>query len=157
MDKYFKFATQFSCTQTYLFDWHEQAGAFQRLVPPWKSVQVVESDYQITNGSRTVFSVGIGPVKARWEAVHQGYQYPDRFIDVQNLGLLGLGSIGTCFQGIRMGVSSLMTLHTNFQREFWVSGFYLKKSKKMLSRCLDFGTKERKMICPDWQISQGNL
>jgi len=86
MSKYFKFATHFSCTQKYLFDWHEQAGAFQRLVPPWKSIQVVESDYQITNGSRTIFSVGIGPVRAKWEAVHQGYQYPDRFVDVQKSG-----------------------------------------------------------------------
>ena len=86
MEKHFKIASQFSCPQTYLFNWHEQAGAFQRLIPPWKSVRVIDSDYRITNGSRTVFSIGIGLVSAKWEAIHQGYQYPERFIDVQKSG-----------------------------------------------------------------------
>ena len=86
MEKRYTIASQFSCSQTYLFNWHEQAGAFHRLVPPWKSVRVIDSDYRITNGSRTVFSIGIGLVRAKWEATHQGYQYPDRFIDVQKSG-----------------------------------------------------------------------
>ena len=76
MKKHFKIASQFSCPQTYLFNWHEQAGAFQRLIPPWKSVRVIDSDYRITDGSRTVFSIDIGLVSAKWEAIHQGYQYP---------------------------------------------------------------------------------
>lgn len=50
--------------------WHHRPRAFERLVPPWSPVRVVEQPAELTDGSRMVFDVGIGPVTVRWEADH---------------------------------------------------------------------------------------
>ena len=93
MERNFKFSSEFDCNQSYLFDWHEQGGAFERLVPPWKSVRMIHSDDRISNGAKTVFSIGLGLIRVKWEAIHKGYEYPDQFIDVQkNWALQILGA-----------------------------------------------------------------
>ena len=86
MSKTFELTSHFNCKQSFLFDWHDQPGAFERLVPPWKSVTVVESDLSISDNSKTVFSVGVGPLKMKWVAIHNGYTYPNQFIDIQQSG-----------------------------------------------------------------------
>ncbi|HCA49595.1 MAG TPA: TIGR01777 family protein [Planctomycetaceae bacterium] len=86
MSRTFELTSHFNCNRTFLFDWHDQPGAFERLVPPWKSVKVVESDLSISDNSQTKFSVGVGPLKIRWVAIHSGYTYPTQFIDVQKSG-----------------------------------------------------------------------
>lgn len=86
MERNFKLSSEFDCNQSCLFSWHEQGGAFERLVPPWKSVRVIHSDDRISNGAKTVFSIGLGLIRVKWEAIHKGYEPPNQFIDFQKTG-----------------------------------------------------------------------
>ena len=52
-----------------LFAYHERAGAFERLTPPWQTVRVEHME-GIQTGDRAVFRVGPG---VRWVAEHRGY------------------------------------------------------------------------------------
>ena len=86
MERHFTYASRFDCERSDLFDWHEKRGAFERLVPPWRSVSIIDSDFCISDGAKTTFSVGVGLFKVKWEASHKGYEYPCQFVDVQNSG-----------------------------------------------------------------------
>jgi hypothetical protein len=65
------------------FAWHARPGAFERLTPPWERVDVVERTGGIEDGARATLRVHIGPVAARWVAVHQDYVQGRRFVDEQ--------------------------------------------------------------------------
>lgn len=66
-----------------LFQWHARPGAFERLVPPWERVDVVERTGGIRDGDRTALRVRIGPIPRRWVAEHRDYRENERFTDVQ--------------------------------------------------------------------------
>jgi uncharacterized protein len=66
-----------------LFAWHEREGAFERLGPPWESVDVIERSGGIRNGGRAVIGTKIGPFTQRWVAEHCDYQEGTQFRDVQ--------------------------------------------------------------------------
>ncbi|CAN5697703.1 TIGR01777 family oxidoreductase [soil metagenome] len=65
------------------FAWHERPGAFERLVPPWERVEVLERTGGIRDGARTVVRVRAGPVSLRWVAQHREYVPGRRFVDEQ--------------------------------------------------------------------------
>ena len=56
--------------------YHERPGAFQRLVPPWDPVEVLEQHGTVHEGDRLVMRI---PPGVRWEAVH--HPLPDGFVD----------------------------------------------------------------------------
>jgi uncharacterized protein (TIGR01777 family) len=68
------------------FAWHERPGAFQRLTPPWEKIEMICPSGGIRNGDRTEFDVPIGPFRKRWIAVHQNYDPPRQFQDIQVAG-----------------------------------------------------------------------
>jgi len=68
------------------FTWHERPGAFARLIPPWQSVQFVNSEGGIRDGGFVEFRVKTGPVWRRWRAEHRDYDPPKQFRDVQLAG-----------------------------------------------------------------------
>lgn len=68
------------------FAWHARPGAFERLAPPWQSVRVVERTGGITDGSRLVMAMRLGPLTQRWVARHEGYVAGREFTDVQESG-----------------------------------------------------------------------
>jgi uncharacterized protein (TIGR01777 family) len=65
------------------FTWHERPGAFERLIPPWERVEVLERSGGLQDGARTVVRVHAGPVPLRWVAVHRDYVPGRRFVDEQ--------------------------------------------------------------------------
>lgn len=65
-------------------DWHFEAGAFEKLSPPWEKVSVIESPGELTDGARAVIRVGFGLLKQRWVAVHEITD--EGFIDRQEEG-----------------------------------------------------------------------
>lgn len=69
-----------------LFGWHMRAGALERLIPPWEPVEVLERPVPITEGSRAVLRVRVGPVRRRWIAVHRDLEPDRQFRDVQVRG-----------------------------------------------------------------------
>jgi uncharacterized protein (TIGR01777 family) len=68
------------------FAWHARPGAFERLAPPWQTVRVVERTGGITDGSRLVMAMRMGPLTRRWVAHHTGYVEGREFTDVQAEG-----------------------------------------------------------------------
>ena len=49
-----------------LFAWHERAGAFERLSPPWDRPIVLEHTGGIRDGAKVVLQVHAGPVPTTW-------------------------------------------------------------------------------------------
>ena len=65
------------------FAWHGRPGAFERLVPPWERVVVVERQGGIEDGARAVLRMRAGPFSTRWVAVHRDYVAGRQFADEQ--------------------------------------------------------------------------
>lgn len=66
-----------------LFEWHERPDAFERLVPPWERVRLVERPGSLEDGSRVVFEFRLGPLRRRWVSVHRDYVPGRQFRDKQ--------------------------------------------------------------------------
>jgi hypothetical protein len=69
-----------------VFDWHARPGAFDRLVPPWESVRVVERDGGIEDGATAILEMRVGPVPVRWTARHSDCVRGEQFVDEQEGG-----------------------------------------------------------------------
>jgi len=79
-------ATRIPASADAVFDWHEAAGAFARLTPPWERVRVVRHEGGIRDGALVSLLVGPWPLSLRWELEHQDYQHGRSFTDVQRSG-----------------------------------------------------------------------
>ncbi|TXD36637.1 TIGR01777 family protein [Lujinxingia vulgaris] len=69
-----------------LYDWHARPGAFERLVPPWESIEVLEQSGGIADGARLVMRIQQGPVGVVWEAHHRDHIEGHQFVDEQVRG-----------------------------------------------------------------------
>ena len=76
-------ATRVEAPASELFAWHERAGAFERLTPPWEPVEVVAREGTIRDGDRTTLRIRVGPLHIRWVAEHRDYVAGRGFRDVQ--------------------------------------------------------------------------
>ena len=69
-----------------VFAWHARPGAFERLTPPWQSVEVVERSGGIKDGARVVLRLRVGPFSRTWVAEHWDYVPGRQFRDRQLQG-----------------------------------------------------------------------
>lgn len=69
-----------------VFDWHERAGALERLTPPWGEVEVLHRSGGIRDGGVIRLKVKRGPTAFRWDLRHRDYQYGRQFRDEQTSG-----------------------------------------------------------------------
>lgn len=70
-----------------VFAFHELPDAFERLIPPWEKVEVVQKADISQVGSRAVIEQKIfGLIPSRWIAEHSVYDPPRMFEDVQVSG-----------------------------------------------------------------------
>jgi uncharacterized protein (TIGR01777 family) len=65
------------------FAWHVRPGAFERLVPPWKRIEVLERSGGIQNGSRVRLRVHAGPAAFAWTAEYREVEPGRGFTDIQ--------------------------------------------------------------------------
>jgi uncharacterized protein (TIGR01777 family) len=68
------------------YAWHERPGAFERLLPPWEHVSVVERVGGLRDGASVILRVGSGPVSLRWVSRHRDTLPGRRFVDEQVQG-----------------------------------------------------------------------
>lgn len=68
------------------FAYHERPGCLDRLIPPWESVTIEQSDGSLRTGSRVVLKTRLMGVPLRWVAEHTVYEPPRRFCDRQVSG-----------------------------------------------------------------------
>jgi len=70
-----------------LFAWHERAGAFERLCPPWDPVEVIHSDGHIRDGAEVSLKIKLPlGLPATLQVTHEGYREGERFVDRQVRG-----------------------------------------------------------------------
>lgn len=69
-----------------LYAWHARAGAFERLMPPWERLEIVEKQGGIEDGARLTFAIRKGPLRLVWEAAHRGHVAGEVFIDEMRCG-----------------------------------------------------------------------
>lgn len=69
-----------------VFLWHTRPGAFERLVPPWSNVRVLNRTDGIGNGARVVLRVKKGPLNLPWILDHRDCVEGRQFRDVQASG-----------------------------------------------------------------------
>ena len=70
-----------------VFAFHELPDAFERLVPPWESVRLIQKADISQIGSRAIIEQKIfGVFPSRWIAEHTKYEPPRLFEDVQISG-----------------------------------------------------------------------
>jgi len=75
------------CSPERVWEFHELPDAFERLVPPWEKVKIVQRADISKIGSRTILESRIlGPFKVRWVAEHTAYDPPRSFEDTQISG-----------------------------------------------------------------------
>ena len=95
-----------------VFDWHMRAGAFERLSPPWKRVEVLEREGTIRPGDRVVLRMRVGPLWFRWVARHGDWEEGRLFTDELEEGKLfarwyhrhRIEDLGTGGDGARCGM-----------------------------------------------------
>ena len=68
-----------------LFDWHCRPGAFERLTPPWESVDLISTD-GVADGSLARLRMKVGPVHRTWVARHSDIEPGRQFVDTQISG-----------------------------------------------------------------------
>jgi ligand-binding SRPBCC domain-containing protein len=70
-----------------VFAFHQLPDAFERLIPPWESVNVIQKADISVVGSRAIIEQKIfGIIPSRWIAEHTKYDPPRMFEDVQISG-----------------------------------------------------------------------
>lgn len=65
------------------FAWHARPGAFERLVPPWQEIAIIDRQGGVENGARLTFKLHRGPVPVTWVAEHRDVEPGKHFRDVQ--------------------------------------------------------------------------
>jgi uncharacterized protein (TIGR01777 family) len=69
-----------------VYAWHVRPGAFERLLPPWERVELLERSGGVAEGARTVLRVRVGPIARTWVAEHGAHIEGRRFVDEQRSG-----------------------------------------------------------------------
>ncbi len=70
-----------------VFAFHELPDAFERLVPPWENVAIIQKADITKIGSQAIIEQKIfGIIPTRWVAEHTAYDPPRSFTDVQISG-----------------------------------------------------------------------
>ncbi|MEZ5305957.1 MAG: SRPBCC family protein [Pyrinomonadaceae bacterium] len=70
-----------------VFGFHELPDAFERLVPPWENVRIIQKAEISKIGSKAILEQTLfGLFRQKWVAEHTVYEPPHLFVDVQVSG-----------------------------------------------------------------------
>ena len=85
----FVFRSTIPAAASEVFRWHEHPAALLALLPsPW--VRLEHRDGGVRDGATVSFSIGVGPLRVRWEARHFGFVADRQFCDEQVHGPFAL-------------------------------------------------------------------
>lgn len=82
MERFVK-ETYIDATPEELYEWHMAPGAFDKLVPPWQKVEIIERPETLKEGAVLLMKVYAGPIGVRWVARHQDFVEGRQFVDDQ--------------------------------------------------------------------------
>jgi hypothetical protein len=66
----FVYSSRIEATPEQLFRWHAEAGALERLSPPWEKIEIVDPSPGIRDGDKGTMRVRFGPLWIRWSFEH---------------------------------------------------------------------------------------
>jgi uncharacterized protein (TIGR01777 family) len=69
-----------------VFRWHTRPGAFERLLPPWEGIRVLERTGGMADGGRVTLRASVWGVPRRWVAEYHDYVDGREFHDRQIVG-----------------------------------------------------------------------
>lgn len=104
-----------------VFAFHELPDAFERLIPPWENVKVIQKADISKIGSRAVIEMkilGVFPVK--WIAEHTKYEPPRMFEDIQISGPFKSWRHDHIIEPHEKG--AILRDEIEFEPPFWVFG-----------------------------------
>ena len=81
----FEKSTELPVSAEVAFDWHCRLGAFERLTPPWESIELLSTD-GVVEGGIARLRVRMGPLSKLWVAEHDRIVPGRSFRDVQLSG-----------------------------------------------------------------------
>jgi len=82
----FTFRSKIPCPVEQVFQWHQQPGALERLLPPWEHVCVEQKPDSIAPGSCVVLKMSLAGIPIRWVAEHTELDLNHHFKDKQVSG-----------------------------------------------------------------------
>ena len=87
MSELFKYRSRMPASADEVYRVHAEAGALERLTPPWEKARVVGTPGDMeTPGSRTTLRVSVGPLSQDWIAEHTACEPGRMFRDVMVSG-----------------------------------------------------------------------
>jgi uncharacterized protein len=116
-----------------LYAWHMQPGAFEKLVPPWQKLKVVDRPERLEEGAVVVLRVYLGPLGVTWRARHRDFIEARQFVDEQVGGPFGHWVHTHRFIPTDDG-TSLLTDHIDYAPPLGVFG---RVAHRSLARMLD--------------------
>lgn len=81
----FEYVSRLAASPAEVFKWHMRPGAFERLSPPWESVQVVDRQGSALEGGRVTLRIHKGG-RFTWVLQHKEIQQGRQFVDEQVRG-----------------------------------------------------------------------
>lgn len=104
-----------------VFAFHELPDAFERLVPPWENVKIIQKADISKIGSRAIIEQKIfGIFPSRWIAGHTKYEPPKMFEDVQISGPFKSWRHRHIIEPHEKG--ALLRDEIEFEPPFWIFG-----------------------------------
>lgn len=82
----FECQTKLPVSSQILFQYHARQGAFQRLAPPWETLEIINYPKSLENNSQLHFAVKKGPLRINWVAHHSEVTPNQLFVDTQLKG-----------------------------------------------------------------------
>ncbi|MEM6795413.1 MAG: SRPBCC family protein [Acidobacteriota bacterium] len=86
----FERTLELSASPAQVFAWHSRRAAFERLVPPWLPISILDRPEALVDDSRLSFEVRQGGIGLRWVARHENVVPGEGFVDVQEKGPFAL-------------------------------------------------------------------
>jgi ligand-binding SRPBCC domain-containing protein len=84
--RHLAFESNIAAAPESVFAFHERPDAVALLTPWWSGARVVRPAASLQPGERALLVLGRGPLSIEWEAVHEIYEPPTRFVESQVRG-----------------------------------------------------------------------
>ena len=82
----FVYRTRIPASADDVYEWHLRSGAFERLVPAWERIRLLDPGNGVADGSRVELELSNGPFRQRWTAEHRDIVSGKQFRDIQVRG-----------------------------------------------------------------------
>jgi uncharacterized protein len=82
----FVYRSRIAASADDVYQWHLRSGAFERLVPPWERIRLLDPGNGVAEGSRVELELSNGPLRQRWTAEHRDLVPGKQFRDIQVRG-----------------------------------------------------------------------